>query len=228
MADVFKLTLDGAQEGVMRAAFNKIPKPLSACSTGAMRDVADLAVTLGRQSIVFAGMGNKVANALRSRVYPDDKDVLAPVGFIWNKVGWLGIFQTGGSIAPKSAAFLWIPIDENLPAGRTWTPKLFIEDIGPLDFVPGAGGHGPLLVGKVPQNKGGRTLKAPPRSGGSALSGKRRARFFVRTAAVSLPLFAGVSIVNEPKKISLVENAKRALDRYPDFLNRRLNETFNG
>lgn len=204
----------GALKGELDKTIKEIQKPVFQAARVTMRETSKLAKQFTRASMAAGGLSTRFQNAVRETTFDDtDGDVTKfPTGFTWLRSTWGGIFQTGGEIT--GSPYLWIPITGNLPSGnKKWTPALFNELIGPLDFVQRPG-KAPLLVGKVSVLKGGAKIRRQPNFANSARGARSRARFFVFSEAQKLPVFVGVQTVREPKLFDMVAAGDRALSTF--------------
>lgn len=93
---------------------------LAAASTRAMKRATrdDLLVGL-RGQIIQAGMGQRLANTWRGKVYPEKGNSLTPTGYVWsNAPDIIDAFSRGATIRPVNGSnYLWIPTI-NVPRAR--------------------------------------------------------------------------------------------------------------
>lgn len=129
--------------GEVERAMQGHAKAVAKAATAAMRDVVDEAVSGARANIAAAGFGSRWQKGMQGVVFPKKGDSLRPVGLIFNKLNFAGIFETGGAI--KGKPLLWLPIEATV--GKRMTPKKFIAQGGKLRSVKNAKGR-PLLVAK--------------------------------------------------------------------------------
>lgn len=218
-----RLTVSNATAQLERAV-KGIEHQLADADAATVREVTDLAKGGGRRSIAGAGFSPKWQQALRSKIFVNNRErVGGTAGQVWLRSAYGGIFERGGDITGHP--FLWKPIVDNLPKSKTaWTPSKFNDEIGKLSFVPAGAGHAPMLVGKVAVGKGGK-IKAAPLRGSSQRAARSRTNFFVRSAAEQLPLFVGVRTVNIKKKFDVAGERNAAMKRYPEIFAQKLKST---
>lgn len=215
----FELALD-IVEGRFTKEVAKLQPRAAHAATAAMRDTVDLALVKGRQSILGAGFSAKWANALRGTQYPQGKDSLDVTGFIWHKIGYAGIFESGGDIHPKAPdGMLWLPIEQNLPIRSvgSWTPLKWTQEVGPLASVERPG-KPPLLVGRVPVGQAhgfSFPLHAPP-IGLSPRTQARRRRFS-QAPVITAPLFFGIPLVTIGPKFGVKAARDEAAKQFGRF-----------
>jgi len=133
-----------------------------------------------RRQVQNAGLGSRVANAWRDRVYPGGGKVsLGAAGLVWSKApDIVRAFDDGTVIRSSNGFWLAIPTPQapkRGEGGKKLTPSNFPEHrFGPLRFVPAVKGNGrsgrvALLVvdnvrigktGKARAVKGGQFTKA--------------------------------------------------------------------
>ena len=104
------------QEGEFSAAQLIAEQKIAKASTGAVREAADLAKAAGRRAIAAAGFSSRWQNALRAKVYPQTGYSIDAAAYIWHKIPYAGIFETGGTIAGHP--LLWLPIGNAPPIGK--------------------------------------------------------------------------------------------------------------
>lgn len=96
--------------------------------TQSMREATGDAKQEWRDQIVAAGFGNRLANTIRSNVYPKSGDALNPAGYIYTKApAIIDAFARGSTIRPVNGSrYLWIPT-RNVPRrqgrGRRMDPE---------------------------------------------------------------------------------------------------------
>lgn len=160
----------------------------------ALRDVADEIRRTGRQSIAKGGrFGPRWQNALRVRVYPEAKISDSAAAFVYHKIPYAGIFETGGIVQRRGRGLLWLPTD-NAPVlirGKRPTPKLFTQAYGPLRSARKRSLKTPLLIGKIG-------------------SGKPK------------PMFFGISEARMRRRFNVAGAISVAVSHFPIYYNRNL------
>ncbi len=160
-----------------------------------------------RDQVTGAGMGRRLANTWRARVFPGGAvKTLSPAGFVWTKAPRIvQAFDEGVVVKSKAGFFLAIPT-ENAPrrlARRRPTPALFEQVKGiPLRLVFRRTGPS-LLVADMRASQG--------RRGGfrkASASALRTGR-----GLVSAPIFILVPQVRLPKRLNVRAATRQAEDR---------------
>jgi Family of unknown function (DUF6441) len=178
----FAASMAAAQAKIARAA------------TGAVKEAADLAKTAGRASIAAGGFGKKWQNALRAKVYPSSGTSLTPAAWIYHKIPYAEVFETGATIGPKKAKFLWLPLPSapRVAGNRAITPEQYVELIGPLQFI-NPPGRRPMLVGLQ--------AKISNRQGAGRFG---RLKKVGKISTQVVPLYFGVPAITDPKKFDII------------------------
>jgi len=103
----FRRLVDGIEGKIARAA------------TEAMRETTPAALAELRVQTTGAGLGQRLANTWRDRVYPESRQSMTPTGYIWSNAPRIAdAFARGATIRPLAGKrFLWIPT-ESVPLGR--------------------------------------------------------------------------------------------------------------
>jgi hypothetical protein len=128
-------------------------------ATSAMRETGYKTLLELRRQVTDGGLGQRLANTWRDRVYPEKRKSMTPTGYIWsNAPEIIDGFVRGATILPVGgASYLWIPT-KNVPrargrvsrAGRrikggAMTP-VEVESAYGADFVIRKGKSGTLLA----------------------------------------------------------------------------------
>jgi hypothetical protein len=97
-------------------------RDIATAATEAMRETTPGALAEIREQTTDAGMGQRMANTWRGRVYPDkgaSRHSLEPAGYIWSRAPDIAdAFARGATIRPLGGRrFLWIPT-EAVPVAR--------------------------------------------------------------------------------------------------------------
>lgn len=116
-----------------------------------------------REQVIEAGLGRRVANAWRSRTYPERGQSLSAAGEVFTRAPHIiRAFDEGALIKSRSGFWLAIPT-ENAPAQSGFkpvTPSNFPEHrFGPLRFVYRRTGASLLVVDNVRIGKSGRVSR---------------------------------------------------------------------
>jgi hypothetical protein len=180
-----------------------LSKRIAHAATAAVTEVAALIKAEGRSEL--AGFSPKFANAMSARVFPSQGDSLHPAAVVGLKFKYASVFEDGATIS----GHMWLPIEANLPLqarGKRWTPRDFVNNIGPLRSTRHAGK--PLLLGQVRVGKSGGVL---------ALPGKRGNRRFSKTAKQWVPVFVGVTSVTDPSKYNITAIIEKYAGQLGEF-----------
>jgi hypothetical protein len=184
---------------------------IAAASTSAMRDAANQLKTKGRAAIGAGIKSAKFQNAFRVKSYPEGGNSLTPAVYAYHKFPWAGVFEDGASITGHP--MLWLPIEQNLPGGKRWTPKAFAASVGPLQSGNHAGK--PVLFAQVAVGPAGGVLALPSHS-------VRARKAYVKAKKQWRPVFVGVSAITEPKKFDLNAVAQDVADGVGDAILKNL------
>jgi hypothetical protein len=159
--------------------------------TAAMRE-ASIGLKLGwRGQITGAGLGARLANSIRSEVFPKAGVSLNAAAVVWSKAPVIiGAHDAGPLIRSKNGLWLAIPTPAAGKAlgGRRITPAAWERKTG-------------LRLRFVPRRSGASLLVAP------AVSGRPTA-----------PVFLLVPQVKLPKRLDLARDAERAHDAVPELI----------
>jgi hypothetical protein len=194
-------------------AFDDQVAKIASAATAAVADAGEIAQKAGRASIAGGGFSSRWTNALRLKMYGVNSP--QPAAFLYHKISYAGVFETGMTITGKP--LMWLPLP-NVPlgnGGRQLKPSEYIDRIGPLTFVnvPGK----PLLVGRAS-------------SAGIARATERAVRFrkkALRAGAVfgqPVPLFVGVSSVTDPSKFDVTGAIKQAGEKLGELFVKHLED----
>ena len=184
----------------MRAGARATSEAMALVTEGGKEDL--------RRQTRGAGLGNRLALAWRSAVYPKGEASLSAAGLIWSKAPKLhAVFADGAVIRANRRRFLAIPT-EATPLGRRGrklTPAEWpVNRFGPLRFVPRKGGHALLVADDQRQGKRGFSL-----------AGKRaRAKGEVATVV----MFVLVPQVRLRKRLDLETVERTGSQRLPSLI----------
>jgi hypothetical protein len=89
---------------------------VAAIMTQSMREATMETKQGWRDQVIAAGLGSRLANTIRSEVYPKSRNALNPAGWIYTKAPKIiDAFSRGATIRPiNGAKYLWIPT-KNVP-----------------------------------------------------------------------------------------------------------------
>lgn len=170
---------------------------LARAGTAAITETTNLAKVAGRASVAAGMRSNKWANAIQSRVYPANRPSLDAAGYVYSKIPYADVFQTGATILPINN-LLWIPLP-TVPirqGGHRLTPKQYVQFFHDPLITIKVPGKPPLLAGHF--SRAG-VLRVSDRS--ARLS--KRARKSGKVSGPLVPLFVGVDAVKESQKFDV-------------------------
>lgn len=200
--------------GDFDAYATRMQNKIAMAATGAISDAADIAKATGRESIAAGGFSKKWQNALRSKLYPPSGTSSKPAAFIYHKIPYAGIFETGGRISSHKN-YLWLPTDDApRVGGRPISAQQYVEVVGPLISV-NVPGHPPMLFGPTARVTNKRELG---RFGKKKLIGKVRKQDIV-------PLYYGKASVTESQRFDVVAAIKAAGDKIPELFLKHLEDS---
>lgn len=205
-----RLTLSAVAGGFFRA-LTEGEKPMARAATSAVREAAELAKSAGRASIAAAGFSRKWQNALRSNVYPRDRDSMRAAALIYHKVPYAEVFEHGAVIHGKP--LIWLPLP-NAPfgsGGRRIPPSKFREKVGSPLYTIRRPGKPPML--------GANVRMTSARAGkGISLALLRRGRNPGGKGTVHLvPLYVGIDVASIGKRFAILTAIQRAAARLPEL-----------
>jgi hypothetical protein len=168
--------------------------------TAAVREAGTSLKTAWRGQITGAGLGQRLANSIRSEQYPRGKPSLNAATLVWSKAPVIiGAHDTGPLIRSRNGFWLAIPTEaagKSLRGGRM-SPREWERRTGlRLRFVYRRMGPS-LLVAEAQLNTRGRAVASRSRSG---------------RGIAKVPIFLLVPQVKLPKRLDLPRDAERALD----------------
>lgn len=194
---------------------------IAKAATAAMRETTKPTVTELRQQVTSNGLGQRLANTWRDRVYPQQRESMTPSGYIWsNAPEIVDSFVRGATIRPAAGGkYLWIPTD-NVPRARgksraTATKRMTPDEVRAefrQEFVvlKGRGGH---LLAFLARDR------AATKSGGVRKARKGRMAYGKQELTL---MFTLVRTVRHPKLLDLKKPADRWGDAFVTAFQRRL------
>ena len=157
-----------------------------------------------RVQITGAGLGQRLANTIRSQTYPKGRNSLDAAALVWsNAPVIIGAHDTGPLIRSASGFWLAIPLPAAGKAlgGKRITPAMWEQKTGlRLRFVYRSRGPSLLVADAVRLNTRGQ----------AAVSKSKMGR-----GQVTAPIFLLVRQVKLPKRLDLARDAERALAAIP-------------
>ena len=160
-----------------------------------------------RAQITGAGLGQRLANTIRSQTYPKGRNSLDAAALVWsNAPVIIGAHDTGPMIRSGSGFWLTIPLPAAGKAmgGRRITPGMWEQKTGlRLRFVYRSGGPSLLVADAVRLNTRGQAAVSRSKTG---------------RGQVTAPIFLLVQQVKLPKRLDLMRDAERAQARVPGMI----------
>ena len=166
-----------------------------------------------RSQVVDAGLGARLANAIRSKRYPETEPSLNASALVWAKSPKIfAAFEEGTVVRSPKGIALAIPTEhapKRGPNGRKISPSNFPESAyGKLKFVPTEEGIGLLVV----ENLRARTGK---RKGGFT---KGSATAIKRKQVQTVPMFVLIPQARLKKRLDFEGPANTIADRIPGLI----------
>lgn len=203
------------------ALMSEVEGGIAKAATAAMRETTKPTVVELREQVTSNGLGTRLANTWRDRVYPERRESMTPSGYIWsNAPEIVDSFVRGATIRPVAGGkYLWIPT-KNVPRargrGRATSTKRMTPDEVQADlnqeFVILRGRAGRLLAFIARDRgvtKGGAFRKA-----GKGRIGRGKQELTL--------MFTLVRSVRLPKLLDLKKPADRWGDAFVSAFERRL------
>lgn len=173
---------------------------MAKAATKTMREAAKLVEQRGRAAIAAGGLSPRFQRAFFVRAKPRVGYSLKTSMRGYHRIGFANIFEHGGTISPKSKPLLWIPLSSapQKIGRKRMTPRLYIEQIGPLHYIRRPG-KPPLLAGDT--LKTGRSSVASLKSGARNANARKEGGKGRRT--VSVPIFVGIKQTKISRRLNV-------------------------
>jgi hypothetical protein len=174
--------------------------------TAAVHEAGTSLKTAWRGQITGAGLGQRLANTIRSEQFPKGKSSLNAAALVWSKApAIIGAHDTGPLIRSRNGFWLVIPTEaagKSLRGGRI-SPREWERRTGlRLRFVYRRTGTS-LLVAEARLNTRGRAVVSRSKTG---------------RGVATVPIFLLVPQVKLPKRLDLAREARRAHDAVPALI----------
>ena len=157
-----------------------------------------------RAQITGAGLGQRLANTIRSQTYPKGRNSLDAAALVWSNAPIIiGAHDTGPLIRSGSGFWLAIPLPAAGKAlgGKRITPAMWEQKTGlRLRFVYRSRGPSLLVADAVRLNTRGQAAVSKSKTG---------------KGQVTAPIFLLVRQVKLPKRLDLIRDAERAQAAIP-------------
>jgi hypothetical protein len=152
-----------------------------------------------RAQITGAGLGQRLANSIRSQTYPKGRNSLDAAALVWSNAPVIvGAHEAGPLIRSGNGFWLAIPLPAASKAlgGKRMTPALWEKKTGlRLRFVYRKRGPSLLVADAVRLNTKGQAAVSKSKTG---------------RGQVTAPIFVLVRQVKLPKRLDLARDAERA------------------
>ena len=172
--------------------------------TTAMRQAGTGLKSAWRAQITGAGLGQRLANTIRSQTYPKGRNSLDAAALVWsNAPVIIGAHDTGPLIRSGNGFWLAIPLPAAGKAlgGKRITPTMWEQKTGlRLRFVYRSRGPSLLVADAVRLNTRGLAAVSKSKTG---------------RGQVTAPIFLLVRQVKLPKRLNLARDAERAQAAIP-------------
>jgi hypothetical protein len=175
--------------------------------TAAVREAGAGLKSAWRGQIVGAGLGPRLANSIRSQIFPKSGESLRAAALVWSKAPVIvGAHDAGPLIRSKNGFWLAIPTEaagRGLRGGRI-TPGEWERRRGMrLRFVYRRMGPSLLVADRARINTRGQAVVSRSKTG---------------RGQVTVPIFLLVPQVKLPKRLDLARDAARAHDTIPGLI----------
>ena len=158
-----------------------------------------------RGQIIGAGLGTRLANSIRSEVFPKAGASLNAAALVWSKAPVIvGAHDAGPLIRSRSGFWLAIP---TLAAGKA---------LGGRRITPAAGSGKPGFGCASSIAGQGRACSCGQRGSARGLAAASRSK--TGRGHVTAPIFLLVPQVKLPKRLDLARDAERAHDAVPGLI----------
>lgn len=209
MASVLKLTFDYGTDQEVRDAFAGLENPIAIAATAAMGEVGDQAKVLGRAAIAAGGFSTRWQNTYRNRLYPVGRVTMEPAAFLWHKIPYASVFETGATILGKPLMFLPTRAAPKRIGVHRMTPRMFNRRVGPLFSF--------RAKGRIFLGVRARVSEAQIRAGEISLS---KLRGTIKPGPGQEPLrtvalFVGVPVVKLRKRFNIAAATAKAAEQFP-------------
>lgn len=214
------MRISAAITGDLREIMRAELKAVGNAARSAVTESTDAVKQDWRGDVRSAGLGNKLANTIRAKVYPNDSP-LRTAGLVWTKAPKiLDAHERGVTIRATGGKYLAIPTDaapKKGTDGKRVTPKTLPASFGDLRFVPRRGKPPLLVADNVRVSDAGRV------KGGTQTSNRNgRVRVRQSRSGVAAVMFILVPQVKLRKKFDLKAISEKGVNRMYQKLSSRL------
>lgn len=165
-----------------------------------------------RAQVLSAAFGQRLANTIRARLYPEGRPSLGAASLVWTRAPEI-VHAHDAGVLIRASKGLWLaiplPAAGALPGNARMTPRAFTQRTGlKLRFVPRRGRPALLVLDDARLTSTGR----------AAANRRRRRRDGILTGAVTVPVFILVPQVKLPKRLDIERLARATAERLPGLL----------
>jgi hypothetical protein len=185
--------------GLLAAALQGFSRPIAGAATKAVRLAGETTKTEGRAAIANAGFGPKWQNALRVKFYPDKGTSIDSAALVYHKIHYAGVFDQPTKVS--GSPLLWVPIAGAAKSMRGARTPAQMAAKG-VKLFSLAGTNPPVLGAKI---KG--SARSAPRN--VSLSKLKRGTSGKRGVEQTVPLFVGLSSINQKKRFDIAGIAEK-------------------
>jgi hypothetical protein len=209
------MRLQAAIQGDLQALLKAELRSAERAVTSGVRAATDGLKAELRAQVTGAGLGSRLANTWRSRIYPEGEQSLGAAGFVWSKAPHLiRLYNEGAVIRSKQGLYLAIPTPA---AGRFGdrrqkiTPLLWERIHGMrLRFVYRRSGPSLLVADNVRLTARGRA---------ASNIGRRQGAIYSRLSGrTTVPLFILVPQVSVKKRLDVEAAAQKWIRALPQLV----------
>lgn len=207
----FEAMFLGSSQRIVEAAHDTIEEAGAIVKTEARRDIA------------ASGLGQGFVQALRVDVYPKQgsKKSINAAAHIYHKIPYAGVFEDGATIRGKPQLWVTLKSSPKKIGQKRMSPELFIDRIGPLQYVRMTGKK-PMLFAKMKAGRG-------PTKGNITLARLRAAQVpGAKGPFMSVPIFIGVSTVNVRKRLNIKGIVRNATNKLAEIYASKIGAKLNG
>jgi hypothetical protein len=182
--------------------------PMKEAADAAMTEVAELAKKNGRAHIAGVGFSKNWQNALRSEKYPKKRQSINASAWVYHRIKYAGIFESGGQIAGDP--LLWLPLSTTPKLGKftRLSPNNFKTKFN-TKLITMQNGKRPMLGAPMTVTKSAARKGPPYKITAANLRKGASGQGIIRT----VPVFIGIDTVAIRKRLNLIPVFRAAADQ---------------
>lgn len=205
----------------LRESFGEKEEVVARAATAAIAEAASFLKTAGRAAIAAGGFGVRWQRTLRVERYPTrGRTSINAAAFVWHKIPYAGVFQTGARILGQPTLWLPLPGAPKRAGRKAMNPKNLEAATGKkLVYFKTPGGT-PILGARVRVE----AMKGRRRKNKKITISNLRRGESGEGSLTTIPLFVGVRSVNLPKKFDVISVCVRARDSLPSLYAKHLKD----